>query len=377
MIGRHTAIVLAGMFVLAASAVAQSEDPSTGRNAWEACFNRPADWYGSAEAIRIADNVLLLQRNNGGWPKNIEIVAPFSDAERDSLREVKDRPGSTIDNGATHSELQFLRRVWAQTGLPRFKDGLTRGLEYLLAAQYPNGGWPQFFPVRADYSSHITFNDDAMTGVLDLFLDLVRLPEDSSGIDAAMRARLQRAIDRGVDCVLRCQIRVDGERTVWCAQHDEHTLAPAAARTYELPSFSGKESVEIVRFLMRFEHPQPETIAAIQGAIRWFDGSRIRGIRVVEVPDPTSPSGMNKVIVTDSTAPPLWGRFYDLETQRVFYCSRDGIKRFALSEISTERRNHYGWLGDWPAALLSKEYPRWQRRWVPSQNLLGGGGRSR
>ncbi|MBO5824327.1 MAG: pectate lyase, partial [Prevotella sp.] len=31
------------------------------------------EWYGSDEAVRTAENVLLYQRNSGGWPKNIEM----------------------------------------------------------------------------------------------------------------------------------------------------------------------------------------------------------------------------------------------------------------------------------------------------------------
>ena len=46
---------------------------------------------------------------------------------------------------------------------------------------------------------------------------------------------------------------VNGRRTVWCAQHDETTLRPAGARTYEHASLSGYESVGIVRFLMGIE----------------------------------------------------------------------------------------------------------------------------
>lgn len=35
---------------------------------WKDCLDQPSEWYGSAEAIRIADNVLLYQTISGGWP---------------------------------------------------------------------------------------------------------------------------------------------------------------------------------------------------------------------------------------------------------------------------------------------------------------------
>ena len=33
-------------------------------------MSRPASWCGGAEALRIADNLLRYQFENGGWDKN-------------------------------------------------------------------------------------------------------------------------------------------------------------------------------------------------------------------------------------------------------------------------------------------------------------------
>jgi len=46
-------------------------------------------------------------------------------------------------------------------------------------------------------------------------------------------------------------------------QHDEKTLLPAGARTYELPSFSGAESVGIIKLLMEISIHH-EIIASVQ-----------------------------------------------------------------------------------------------------------------
>ena len=62
--------------------------------------------------------------------------------------------------------MQFLARMVHATGDARYRAAFDRGVDYLLAAQYPNGGWPQFFPLREGYYSHITFNDNAMISVL-------------------------------------------------------------------------------------------------------------------------------------------------------------------------------------------------------------------
>ena len=36
-------------------------------------FNENDSWYSTKQAKEIAENVLLYQKNNGGWPKNIEM----------------------------------------------------------------------------------------------------------------------------------------------------------------------------------------------------------------------------------------------------------------------------------------------------------------
>ena len=41
-----------------------------------------------------------------------------------------------------------------------------------------------------------------------------------------LRAKCRRAFDRGIDCILRTQIRQDGKLALWCQQHDRDTLAP-------------------------------------------------------------------------------------------------------------------------------------------------------
>jgi hypothetical protein len=135
---------------------------------WKEVLRQPASWYESAEAARIADNVLLYQRRSGGWPKNLNMAAVLSEAEQGQLRAQKQQLDSTIDNGATRTQLRLLARVYRSTKHERFKDSFLRGLDFLLAAQYENGGWPQFHPKATGSQRHVTFNDDAMVNVLNL-----------------------------------------------------------------------------------------------------------------------------------------------------------------------------------------------------------------
>ncbi|MCX6144178.1 MAG: pectate lyase [Ignavibacteriales bacterium] len=329
---------------------------------WNACLWQPKKWYSGSEAIRIADNLLLYQHPSGGWPKNIDMAVELDAAQKEHLKAINSLDSSTIDNSATYTQLRYLAKVYSSTALNQFKSSFMRGIDYLLKAQYANGGWPQFYPLRQGYYSHITFNDDAMIGTMKLLNDVSHKHFDFAYIDEQRCGQARRAVEKGIECILRCQIRIGGQLTAWCAQHDEHDFSPAQARSYELPSLSGEECVGIVEFLMMRENPSDEIKTSVQSAITWFDKVQIKGIRVIEVTDVKGPAGRNRVVVHDTAAPSMWARFYDIGTNRGFFCSRNGIKRDSLSQISYERRNHYSWLGYWPQRLLEKTYPEWAKK---------------
>ena len=365
---------------------------------WEARLrphlHQKPDWYACAEAVRIADNVLLYQCDSGGWPKTlafkqrINLTAIVSDKDRPALAAAKSRTDSTIDNGATYTQMEYLARVFNATKQQRFKEAFLKGIDYLLEAQYENGGWPQFYPAprdkdylsriafnhdAKDYFLHITFNDDAMVSVLRLLQRIARDKPAYAFVDADRRTRCGKAVAKGVECILRCQILIDGKRTGWCAQHDEKTLAPAPARVYEKVSLNGHEAVGIVRFLMSLDAPSPEVVDAVQSAVAWFDSVKIGGLRLVDKEDPSLPGGRDRVVVADPTAEPLWARFYEIGTHRPIFCGNDGVIKRSMAEVEPERRTGYMWYCKTPADLLAKAYPAWQRKWAPGKNVLAKG----
>jgi PelA/Pel-15E family pectate lyase len=150
----------------------------------------------------------------------------------------------------------------------------------------------------------------------------------------------------------------DGRLTAWCAQHDEVTLAPAWARKYEPPSLSGQESVGIVRLLMSVENPSPEIVAAIEGAVAWFRAVPISGERLDLVR--RDDGRLERVLVPDPAAPPLWARFYELGTNRPLYMDRDSEPVYDFARIDYERRSGYNYHTTAPAELLERDYPAWR-----------------
>lgn len=323
----------------------------------EAVLQQQPEWYGSAEARAAAENVLIYQSEFGAWPKNWNLLDPITTEALERLQ--KGGKANTIDNGATTLPLRFLALVYQATPDERYRAAFTRGVNYLLDSQYPNGGFPQFFPLRGDkYYSHITYNDDAMVSALELLRDVARGQAPYHAVDDELRAEAAASVERGIDCILKTQIEQEGKPAVWCAQHDERTLDPAWARAYEPPSLSGSESVGIVRFLMSTEEPTPEIVAAIDGALAWFRSAAMSGVRLDRIR--RDDGRTERLLVPDLGAPPLWARFYELGTNRPLYLDRDSVFRYDYAEISYERRSGYSYHGTWAASLLATEYPAWR-----------------
>lgn len=327
-------------------------------------LNQEKSWYSSPEAIRIADNLLLYQHDNGGWDKNINMAAALGVKEKNEIQSLKSSGETTIDNGATITQMRYLPLVYKATGNEKYKAALLKGLDYLLEAQYENGGWPQFYPIKKGYYEHITFNDDAMMGVMRLLRDIAQGKPEYSFVDSQRKTKAAKAIEKGLAVVLASQIKVDGKLTAWCAQIDKNDLSPQKARAYELPSLSGGESVGIVEYLMEIDKPEPAVVKAVEAAMNWFDQVKITGVKLIRKEDPSLTKGFDLLLVKDPTAKPLWARFYGIKTNQPMFVGRDGIVHKQLSDIEYERRVGYSYLVSSPNVLFDKLYPAWKNRWV-------------
>lgn len=318
----------------------------------------------------LAENMLAYQRKIGGWPKavgksvvNYEQV--LSEKQRTLIKADSMRNDATIDNKATTKEIKYLITAFKATGNPRYSAAAQKGVDYLLEAQYDNGGWPQFYPDHSSYRGQITYNDNAMINVLNLLQDIV---EGKNGLEqlSSFRDRAQLSINKGVTCILKTQVMVKGELTAWCAQYDEHTLKPAKARAFELISLSGMESVGITEFLLRIKNPSVKLKNALKAAISWFERSKIHGYDFEFVSASNLPGGKDRLLVKKPGSV-IWARFYDIETNEPFFSGRDSKKVKNVAEIEHERRIGYAWYGTWPNNLLQKKYPAWSEKFGAGQ----------
>ena len=313
----------------------------------EAILKQPAAWYRTEDGRKTTACVLSWQSQFGSWPKAKDTARKMNPDAREKIK-------GTFDNKSTTDELRYLSRAFQATNDDVCKTAFLLEFDHILKAQYPNGGWPLLFPFgKMDYPRRISFNDNTMVRLMQ-FHDQVTTDDAYSWVDSDRRTAARAAVGRGIECIIKCQIIIAGKPTVWCAQHDEVTYAPALARAYELSSLSGSESAGILRYLMKIPNPSPAIIQCVQDGVAWFASAKIEGMRIEKI-------NGDRQMIADATAPPLWARFYDLETGRPFICDRDGMKKSRLSDIGKERRNGYAWYGTWGDPLF-KVYAKWPHR---------------
>jgi PelA/Pel-15E family pectate lyase len=369
-----------------AANVTESKPAPEGRNAsgLYLASDRAADWYTSADAVRIATNVVSFQIADGGWSKNIDMTSnprqPGNRYDTDNLNRYPDPTDfdkpvddnwhylATLDNDSTTTQIIFLAHVTAallaahrEADAAPFQAAVERGVEYLLASQYPNGGWPQVWPLEGGYHDAITINDDAMLHAIEVLSAAAAPTGDYRYLPPTVRRRAAAAAARGMNCLLKFQIEENGARTVWAQQYDALTLAPTSARNYEMASLASGESVTIVEYLMSLPQPTPAEVAGAHAAAAWFTKTEIFGFRYGSGDfrgDRTNPDGRRLVAVAG--AGPIWSRYYQIGTDKPIFGDRDKTIHDDVNEISRERRNGYSWYNAAGVALLG-DYKTWAR----------------
>lgn len=309
---------------------------------------------GSMDLDTYAKNMITWQMTHGGYYKAMaaSYVNPWNGSA--ALSSSTSSTGAymgTFDNNATIQEMRLLAVRYKATAnaanKTAFKNSFQKAVGFILASQLPNGGWPQMYPKRGNYSDMATYNDNAMVRVMVLVKDILdkKAPFDSDIASAANLTSLKAALDKSVQFALKAQIVNGGNLTVWCAQHDPSTYKPVAARAYELASKSGSESVGIVYFLMGWPDQTAEIQKAVKGAIAWFKKTKVSNLKF-----------SNGAFVA-STGSSMWYRFYEVDNDNYFFCDREGpsTKTQDFSKISEERRTGYQWGGDYGSGLIGME----------------------
>lgn len=312
---------------------------------------------------KIADNMLTWQLPHGGFYKNgiAAYAAPWNgSAARSGWTGANGVELGTIDNNATVTEIMFLADVYRRSSEAKYRDAARKALDFVLKMQYSTGGFPQVYPERpGTYSNYVTFNDDAMARVMILLDQAAKMvaPLDKDLFTAEERTQLPTALAKGLDYILAAQIVQGGIKTVWCAQHDPTTYAPMGARSYELPSKSGSESIGVVALLLT--QPQSAPIkASAQAAIAWYKKSGVANTAYVSRPSGNTDDSYNPIQTKAGAT--MWYRFYDLAEDKGFFSGRSATdnppgvgKKYDLMQVEPERRYGYQWGGAYGTRLFA------------------------
>ena len=359
-------------------------DPPHGFGARSVPLDRDASWYSSADAQRIADNVVSFQTPAGGWGKNLDMSkGPRQPGEKygpdnlshflspddfDNPKEPNWNYIGTIDNDATITQIEFLAKVISALGsvktasgnvaaenVAKYRASFLRGIDYLLAAQFPNGGWPQVYPLEGGYHDAITYNDSAMTQVMEIMHHVAEGSGEYAFVPPTVRTRAVASFARGIHCILATQIVSAGKLAVWAQQYDALTLKPVSARNYEMPSESSGESADLLIMLMNdLPHPTAQEQHSIRAAAAWFRQTAISGKTYGRTPD-------GRGLIDTPGAGPIWARYYQIDTDTPIFGDRDKSIHDDVNDLSRERRNGYAWFGAAPKRALDL-YQTWAQQ---------------
>ena len=151
----------------------------------------------------------------------------------------------TFDDNTTQGATAYLLRLYRITGLPEYLGPLQKAMEFILVSQYPNGGWPQRFPLKYElvrdgipgYPFMYTLNDNAMSNTIDLLLDAYEQLGDQRYLTAARKGGDFFILSQGPE-----------DQAGWAEQFDMN-LQPCWGRTHEPPAFMPRQTLNTIRTL--------------------------------------------------------------------------------------------------------------------------------
>jgi PelA/Pel-15E family pectate lyase len=332
-------------------------------------------YFATAPARHIADVVVSFQTPGGGWSKNMGFAGalrlpgqPYAANNLNAFPDPNDfdKPRdpqwnyvSTLDNDATNTELRFLAKV--QATVPG-KDGdayrasFIKGIRYLLVAQFPNGGFPQVWPLEGGYHDAITFNDNAVSESAETLSDVAEAKPGYDFVPADLRKQAAAAVDKALQCILESQIVIEGKKTVWAQQEDALTLAPVSARNYEPGALAASESADLLEYLMSLPNPSKELVASIQAGVKWLKGAAVYGFEYSG--GRGDPNG--RTLKPKEGAGPLWARYYSIPQQKPLFGDRDKTLHDSVNDLSLERRNGYAWYSGGEQKTID-DYAAWAK----------------
>jgi hypothetical protein len=251
------------------------------------------------------------QSKCGGWRYLVDVEGLSRDAELP-----RPENSGVFDDNTTQGTLTFLINLDKAVDEPWLDKSIERGLDFVVEAQYDNGGWPQIYPLAGGYHDYYTFNDNVINDCIRLML----LAHEQYGDDTYLESALA-----GGDFIVLSQ--GDPPQAGWAQQYNMD-MEPAWARSFEPPGICSAVTARNIRTLIDLYVYSGEEryLQPIEEAVDWLEDSRLED------------GG--------------WARFYEIGTNTPIFGDRDGEVHYDINEISEERRSGYGWLGSWGESAI-------------------------
>ena len=90
---------------------------------WQNLHGSDYPRHAPEDHVRIADNILLYQRRDGGWIENRDPARIIPDEERDAIRSESDRDGGSFDNRNVYTQVEYLTEAFTLSGDARYREG--------------------------------------------------------------------------------------------------------------------------------------------------------------------------------------------------------------------------------------------------------------
>jgi hypothetical protein len=311
------------------------------------------------DAAKAAAEALVVgQLESGGWDYVVDFDPKFSvnwyrrtDVGKVSAADAAKRKNvTTFDDDNTQSALRLLLAVAdASQGANEPRDRRIReardyAITKLLAAQRPNGGWPQRwtgvpvdsreYPVqparfpktypreypKENYNGYYTLNDNTHRDCVTTLLEAAK---------KLGRPELRAAALKGGDFLILAQL--PEPQPAWAQQYNPQ-LEPAWARAFEPPSVCSNEGGGAMRLLvdLYLETGDEKYLEPLPRAIAWYRRSEL--------------------------SPGVWARMYELGTNTPIYGDRDGKIKYRVEDLSPERQTGYSWKGEYGMPGVFKYY---------------------
>lgn len=361
------------------------------------------------------------QNEDGGWGKTNKEY----DLLHDDFTKLIGHAYSTFDNGATHGHIKFLARILRAAkeepnafpteqygeSLKAIEDGFWKAIDFMIVAQNEIGGWPQYYPYGVGYFKLVTYNDNAMTSIMELIYALTHdeglmdssLCDDFAWVREEMRddepneyvdkydvrpEELENMWEKALELTLSLQIEVDGQKTAWAQQYDPETGKPATGRGFELPSICTSESLSIVSVLMNIPNPSQEVVDAIEAYTAWTKAIGVTGFESIDVKDRTRELGKDRRYVYTGTENKTYGRFYgldktgdaydslkdeDLNGFYPIYSGRDSVAKLDHNVGGHERRSGYAFVQKDIEKKAAEKYDQWKAALAEYSQTHGDG----